>query len=54
MSITGVGLLAVLAKHVFARRGFDGALVRTLPVVSALVILAAGVAMAASALPKVR
>jgi ABC-type nickel/cobalt efflux system permease component RcnA len=54
LSITGVGLLAVLAKHVFARRGFDGALVRTLPVVSALVILAAGVAMAASALPKVR
>jgi len=54
LSITGVGLLAVLAKHVFARRSFDGALVRALPVVSALVILAAGVAMAASALPKVR
>jgi ABC-type nickel/cobalt efflux system permease component RcnA len=54
LSITGIGLVAVLAKQVFARRRFDGAVVRALPVVSALVILAAGIAMAASALPKVR
>jgi ABC-type nickel/cobalt efflux system permease component RcnA len=54
LSITGIGLVAGLAKQVFARRSFDGAVVRALPVVSALVILAAGIAMAASALPKVR
>ena len=54
LSITGIGLVAMLAKQVFARRRFDGAVVRALPVVSALVILAAGIAMAASALPKVR
>jgi nickel/cobalt exporter len=54
LSITGIGIVAVLAKQVFARRSFDGALVRALPVVSALVILAAGIAMAVSAFPKVR
>jgi nickel/cobalt exporter len=51
LSITGLGLVAVAAKHVFARRSFDGILVRVLPAVSALVILAAGVAMTARALP---
>jgi nickel/cobalt exporter len=54
LSITGIGLVAVLAKSVFARRSFDGVLIRALPVVSAVVILAAGVVMAASAIPKVR
>jgi ABC-type nickel/cobalt efflux system permease component RcnA len=53
LSITGIGLLAVLAKRVFARASFDGLLIRALPAVSALVILGAGVAMTARALPEV-
>jgi nickel/cobalt transporter (NicO) family protein len=53
LSITGIGLAAVLAKKAFARRSFDGLLIRVLPALSALVILAAGVAMTAKALPKV-
>jgi nickel/cobalt transporter (NicO) family protein len=53
LSITGVGLVAVLAKKAFARRSFDSLLIRALPALSALVILAAGVAMTAKALPKV-
>jgi nickel/cobalt transporter (NicO) family protein len=52
LSITGVGLLAVLAKRTFGRIGFDGRVVGLLPAVSALVILVAGVAMTARALPK--
>jgi ABC-type nickel/cobalt efflux system permease component RcnA len=54
LSITGVGLVAVLAKKAFARRSFDGLLVRALPAVSALVILVAGLVMTFHALPKVR
>jgi ABC-type nickel/cobalt efflux system permease component RcnA len=53
LSITGIGLGAVLAKKAFARRSFDGALIRALPAVSALVIVVAGVLMTAHALPKV-
>jgi len=53
-SITGIGLLAVLARGVFARRSFDGLLLRLLPAVSACVIVAAGVAMTVHAIPKVR
>jgi ABC-type nickel/cobalt efflux system permease component RcnA len=53
LSITGIGLVAVLAKRAFARRSFDGLVVRALPAVSALVILVAGVAMTAKAIPKV-
>jgi ABC-type nickel/cobalt efflux system permease component RcnA len=53
LSITGIGLVAVLAKHVFRRASFDGRLIRLLPAASALVILVAGVAMTARALPKV-
>jgi nickel/cobalt exporter len=53
LSITGLGLLAVLAKRVFARRSFDGVLIRALPAVSAAVILVAGIAMTAHAIPKV-
>src|ERR1700730_13546510 len=54
LSITGIGLLAVLAKRVFARASFDGLLIRALPAVSALVILVAGVAMTARSLREVR
>jgi ABC-type nickel/cobalt efflux system permease component RcnA len=53
LSITGIGLVAVLAKHVFRRASFDGRLIQLLPAASALVILAAGLAMTARALPKV-
>jgi ABC-type nickel/cobalt efflux system permease component RcnA len=53
LSITGIGLVAVFAKKLFKRASFEGRLVRLLPAVSALVILAAGVAMTVRALPKV-
>jgi ABC-type nickel/cobalt efflux system permease component RcnA len=54
LAITAIGLLAVLARNTFARRRFDGLLVRALPAVSALVILGAGLAMTVRAIPKVR
>jgi nickel/cobalt transporter (NicO) family protein len=53
LSITGIGLVAVFAKQVFKRASFEGRLIRLLPAASALVILAAGLAMTARALPKV-
>jgi ABC-type nickel/cobalt efflux system permease component RcnA len=53
LSITGVGLLAVLAKRAFARARFDGRLVGALPAASAAVILVAGVLMTVHAIPKV-
>jgi nickel/cobalt transporter (NicO) family protein len=52
LSITGVGLVAVLAKRAFSRVGFDGRVVGLLPALSALVILVAGLAMTARAVPK--
>jgi ABC-type nickel/cobalt efflux system permease component RcnA len=51
LSITGVGLVAVLAKRAFNRVGFDGRLIGLLPAVSALVILVAGIAMTVRAVP---
>ena len=54
LSITGVGLVAVLARSALARRSFDGLLVRALPAASAAVIVVAGLAMTARALPKVQ
>jgi ABC-type nickel/cobalt efflux system permease component RcnA len=53
LTITGVGLLAVLAKRVFNRVSFEGRLVRLLPATSALVIFAVGLVMTAKALPNV-
>jgi nickel/cobalt transporter (NicO) family protein len=53
LTITGIGLAAVLARSAFRRLSFDGPALRLLPAASALVILAAGVAMTARALPKV-
>ena len=53
LAVTAVGLVAVLARSAFGRVGFDGRLVRLLPAASALVILLAGVAMTARALPRV-
>ena len=54
LTITGIGLVAVLARSAFARRSLDGVLLRLLPAVSAVVIVVAGVAMTVHALPKVR
>ena len=54
LTITGIGLVAVLARSAFARRSFDGIALRVLPAVSAVVIVVAGVAMTVHALPKVR
>src|SRR5262249_32809005 len=53
LSITGVGLAAVVAKRVFARARFDGVLMRALPALSAAVIVVAGLLMTVHALPKV-
>jgi ABC-type nickel/cobalt efflux system permease component RcnA len=53
LTVTAVGLVAVLARSAFARVSFDGWLFGLLPAASALVILLAGVAMTAHALPKV-
>jgi ABC-type nickel/cobalt efflux system permease component RcnA len=53
-AITAVGLAAVLAEKAFTRRSFDGPLVRLLPALSALVIVAVGLVMTVHAVPKVR
>jgi nickel/cobalt exporter len=53
LSITGIGLAAVVAKRAFARVSFEGRAVRALPALSAAVIVAAGIAMTVHALPKV-
>jgi ABC-type nickel/cobalt efflux system permease component RcnA len=52
-TITSIGLLAVLAQRAFRRVAFDGPLVRALPAVSALVILAVGIGITVNALPEV-
>ena len=46
-------LAAVVARSAFRRATFEGRLVRLLPAASALVILAAGLAMTLRAVPKV-
>jgi ABC-type nickel/cobalt efflux system permease component RcnA len=53
LSITGIGLVAILAKRSFRRFEVQGRVIGLLPAVSALVIVLAGVAMTARALPKV-
>ncbi len=53
LTITGIGLVAVLAKRAFSRLSFNGPVVRLLPAFSALVILGAGLAMTVRAIPKV-
>ncbi len=52
-TITGIGLVAVLARRVFGRLSLDGPVVRMLPAVSAALILIVGVAITAKALPGV-
>ena len=52
LTITGIGLLAVLAKRAFGRFDLNGGLIRFLPAVSALIIVLAGVAMTVRAIPE--
>jgi ABC-type nickel/cobalt efflux system permease component RcnA len=51
LTITAIGLIAVLAKRAFARVSFEGRLMSFLPALSALVIFVAGVAMTVRAIP---
>ena len=53
LAVTSIGLVAVLARRTFGRISFDGAFVRAVPAISAVVVLALGVAMTARALPRV-
>ena len=53
LSITGIGLVAVYAKRSFRRFEVQGRVIGLLPAASALVILIAGVAMTARAIPSV-
>jgi nickel/cobalt transporter (NicO) family protein len=53
LTITGIGLVAILARGAFGRRSFEGRVVSLLPTASALVILAAGLLMTVHALPEV-
>ena len=53
LAITAVGLVAIYARRAFARFDGRGRLLAALPAVSALVIVIAGAAMTARALPKV-
>ncbi len=53
LSITGIGLVAVLAKRRFSRLDFEGRLIRLLPALSACVIVVVGLVMTANALPNV-
>jgi ABC-type nickel/cobalt efflux system permease component RcnA len=53
LTITGIGLAAVLARGVFRRFSFNGRGLSLLPTASALVILAAGLLMTLHALPQV-
>jgi len=52
-TISGIGLVAVLARRVFGRVSLDGPLVRLLPAVSAGLILVVGVVLTVRALPAV-
>jgi nickel/cobalt transporter (NicO) family protein len=52
-TITAIGLVAVLAKRAFSRLTLDGPVIRLLPAVSALAILAVGVGITLNALPEV-
>ena len=52
LTITGIGLLALFAKRAFGRFDMQSGLIRFLPAVSALVIVVAGLAMTARAIPE--
>jgi nickel/cobalt exporter len=50
LTITGIGLVAVLARTAFGRLSFNGRVLSFLPTLSALVIVVAGVGMTARAI----
>jgi nickel/cobalt transporter (NicO) family protein len=50
LTITGIGLVAVLARAAFGRLSFNGRVLSLLPTLSALVIVVAGVGMTARAI----
>jgi nickel/cobalt exporter len=50
-TITAIGLVAVLARRAFGRLSLDGPVVRTLPAVSAALILLVGVVITVRAVP---
>jgi ABC-type nickel/cobalt efflux system permease component RcnA len=52
-TITGIGLVAVLARRAFSRMSLEGPLVRVLPALSAALILVVGVVITAKAVPGV-
>jgi len=52
-TITGIGLVSVLARRAFSRVHLDGPVVRALPSASAVVILLVGVVLTVRALPGV-
>jgi nickel/cobalt transporter (NicO) family protein len=52
-TITGIGLIAVLARKTFSRARFDGKLIRALPALSAIVILMVGLGITVKAIPGV-
>jgi nickel/cobalt transporter (NicO) family protein len=52
-TITGIGLVAVLARRAFSRVSLDGPVVRALPALSAAVILVVGLVLTAKAIPGV-
>jgi len=52
-TVTGIGLVAVLARRAFSRVSFEGRLIRILPAVSAAVILCVGVVITVRAIPGV-
>jgi nickel/cobalt transporter (NicO) family protein len=50
-AMTGVGLAAVIARRFLRKKSFDGRIVRSLPAVSAALILALGLAMTVRSIP---
>ncbi len=50
LAITSIGLVAITAKRAFSRMSFEGRLIRALPAVSAVIVLALGVTMTVRAL----
>jgi ABC-type nickel/cobalt efflux system permease component RcnA len=52
-TITGIGLVAVLAKRLFTRVSLEGRLIRALPAASAALIFLVGLSLTAKAIPEV-
>lgn len=52
LTITAIGLVAVLAKRAFGRLNMNAGVMRFLPAISALVIVVAGVVMTVRAIPE--